>query len=213
MRVVLATRLLQICSTQWGCEDFRTLRRLLRTLLRAWQLRLRDALAVDGRPVLVAHVEEGPALACRLLRLLLGALRVTVLAHGVVAEHEHAHALVLRVALGEVQHRVVARAVAERQDRPLANLAHDGQGLSVLAALALVERRRKDYVLVEAREKANVGEIVVANVDGEWTLKYLDKDAKGLFLRPANSRYAPIRAREKMTIAGVVRAVVRRYGV
>ena len=70
-----------------------------------------------------------------------------------------------------------------------------------------------DYVLVEAREKANVGEIVVANVDGEWTLKYLDKDAKGLFLRPANSRYAPIRAREKMTIAGVVRAVVRRYGV
>ena len=70
-----------------------------------------------------------------------------------------------------------------------------------------------DYVLVEAREKANIGDIVVANVDGEWTLKYLAKDAKGLFLRPGNSRYAPIRAREKMTIAGVVRAVVRRYGV
>ena len=70
-----------------------------------------------------------------------------------------------------------------------------------------------DYVLVESKEKASVGDIVVANVDGEWTLKYLDKDGDGLFLRPANKRYAPIRAREKMSIAGVVRAVVRRYGV
>ena len=68
-----------------------------------------------------------------------------------------------------------------------------------------------DYVLVEARNKANVGDIVVANVDGEWTLKYLDQDADGLFLRPGNAKYKPIRATRTLSIAGVVRAVVRRY--
>lgn len=68
-----------------------------------------------------------------------------------------------------------------------------------------------DYVLVEHRNIANIGDIVVANVDGEWTLKYLACDQKGLYLRPGNPKYEPIHAKESMTIAGVVRAVVRRY--
>ena len=68
-----------------------------------------------------------------------------------------------------------------------------------------------DYVLVEAKAKANLGDIVVANLDGEWTLKYLDKDEKGLFLRAGNAKYGPFRAKQSLTIAGVVRAVVRRY--
>ena len=68
-----------------------------------------------------------------------------------------------------------------------------------------------DYVLVEARTRASVGDIVVANVDGEWTLKFLDRDADGLFLRPGNAKYPPIHAKEHLSVAGIVRAVVRRY--
>ena len=33
----------------------------------------------------------------------------------------------------------------------------------------------KDWVLVEQRENAREGEIVIAEVDGEWTMKYLRK--------------------------------------
>lgn len=68
-----------------------------------------------------------------------------------------------------------------------------------------------DYVLVEAQNKADLGDIVVANVDGEWTLKYLAKDENGLYLRPGNAKYEPIYAKQSLTIAGIVRAVVRRY--
>lgn len=68
-----------------------------------------------------------------------------------------------------------------------------------------------DFVLVESQDKANVGDIVVANVDGEWTLKYLAQDNRGLYLRPGNAKYQPIYAKQSLTIAGVVRAVVRRY--
>jgi len=68
-----------------------------------------------------------------------------------------------------------------------------------------------DYVLVETEAEPRTHDIVVANVDGEWTLKYFTRDASGPLLVAANRSYFPIRAKHSLHIAGVVRGVVRRY--
>jgi len=68
-----------------------------------------------------------------------------------------------------------------------------------------------DYVLVEAQVEPSTHDIVVASVDGEWTIKYYTRDTNGPLLLAANRRYMPLRARHNLHIAGVVRAVIRRY--
>ena len=71
--------------------------------------------------------------------------------------------------------------------------------------------REGDIVAVEKRPAANIGEIVVAIVDDEFTLKYLDRDKTGFCLRPANPAYPVIRAQGKLEIFGVVTGLVRKY--
>ena len=69
-----------------------------------------------------------------------------------------------------------------------------------------------DIVLVEKGANPKSGAIVVAQVDGEWTLKYYVKDKIGVRLDPANKKYKPLRPKQSLHIGGVVRAVVRKYG-
>jgi SOS-response transcriptional repressor LexA len=52
---------------------------------------------------------------------------------------------------------------------------------------------------------------VIAEVDGEWTLKFFRKKGKDVFLEAANVKYPPIRARSELRVGGVVSAVVRKY--
>lgn len=66
-----------------------------------------------------------------------------------------------------------------------------------------------DLAVVERRYTAQVGDIVVASIDNEFTLKYLDRDAEGHFLRPANPAFPNIRAR--FEIFGVMVGLVRKY--
>ncbi len=69
-----------------------------------------------------------------------------------------------------------------------------------------------DFIIVERTEKARVGDIVVAEVDGSWTLKYLRRDGQGrMYLEPGNTNYKNIYPEEDMRIGAVVRSVVRRY--
>lgn len=68
-----------------------------------------------------------------------------------------------------------------------------------------------DIVLVEKGVTPRNGQIVVAQVDGEWTLKYYVKDRAGVRLDPANKKYTFIRPRHSLIIGGVVRGVIRRY--
>ncbi|MCO5068295.1 MAG: transcriptional repressor LexA [Kiritimatiellae bacterium] len=68
-----------------------------------------------------------------------------------------------------------------------------------------------DIVLVEKGSQPRNGQIVVAQVDGEWTLKYYVKDSVGVRLDPANRKYQFIRPRQSLVIGGVVRGVIRRY--
>jgi repressor LexA len=68
-----------------------------------------------------------------------------------------------------------------------------------------------DLVLVEKGRAPKNGDIVVAQVDGEWTLKYYARDRQGVRLDPANRRYKTIRPRQNLQLGGIVRAVVRKY--
>jgi repressor LexA len=69
-----------------------------------------------------------------------------------------------------------------------------------------------DMVIVEKRNNAKDGEIVIAMVDGEHTMKYLRKDKTGkTYLEPANSAYKNIYPTESLEITGVVKGVVRKY--
>ena len=68
-----------------------------------------------------------------------------------------------------------------------------------------------DIVLVEKGVTAKNNDIVIAQVDDEWTLKYFIKDGKGVCLMPANKKYHSIRPSRSMIIGGVVRAVIRKY--
>src|SRR3990167_2384062 len=68
-----------------------------------------------------------------------------------------------------------------------------------------------DLVLVDRIQPVKTGDIVVANVDGEWTLKYYQKSGGNIVLMPANKKYPPIRPEQSLEIAGVVTAMVRKY--
>ncbi|MEW6571886.1 MAG: transcriptional repressor LexA [Nitrospirota bacterium] len=68
-----------------------------------------------------------------------------------------------------------------------------------------------DMVLVDKGQAPKSGDIVIAEVDGEWTMKYLRKRGTSVTLIPANPRYKPIRPKNELRIAGVVTAVVRKY--
>lgn len=68
-----------------------------------------------------------------------------------------------------------------------------------------------DYVLVEKGRAPKIGDIVVAEVDGDWTMKYYRKDKKGIYLEPANPAYPNIYPEQELTIGGVVISSLRRY--
>jgi len=67
-----------------------------------------------------------------------------------------------------------------------------------------------DYVLVDRAITAQNGDVVIAQVDGQWTMKYLNKKGKEITLIPANSKYTPIKPKNELKIAGVVKAVIRK---
>jgi SOS regulatory protein LexA len=68
-----------------------------------------------------------------------------------------------------------------------------------------------DMVIVDKGQPPKSGDIVIAEVDGAWTMKYLRKRGENVTLLPANPDYKPIRPKSELRIAGVVTAVVRKY--
>jgi len=69
-----------------------------------------------------------------------------------------------------------------------------------------------DLVAAERTDTAKEGEIVIAEVDGGWTMKYFKRDKNGQpYLLPANKKYSPIYPEESFRIAAVVKAVIRKF--
>ncbi len=68
-----------------------------------------------------------------------------------------------------------------------------------------------DLVIIEKRKEARSGEVVLAQIDREWTLKILRRSANGQsYLAAANPKYPPFYPSEELQIYGVVKAVIRK---
>jgi repressor LexA len=65
--------------------------------------------------------------------------------------------------------------------------------------------------VVERKQTYKIGQIVIASVDGEYTMKYLRKSGDRYYLEPANAAYKPIYPKEALNIEAVVTAVIRKY--
>lgn len=68
-----------------------------------------------------------------------------------------------------------------------------------------------DVVVVEKRQMANVGDMVIAIVDNEFTLKTLGREKGEYVLIPANKAYPTLRPRGGLEIFGVVVGQFRKY--
>jgi repressor LexA len=71
-----------------------------------------------------------------------------------------------------------------------------------------------DWVVIERRDHARNGEIVVALIDGEEaTLKRIEQRPDGVTLHPANRAMQPMRySPQRVQIQGVLVGQMRRYG-
>jgi repressor LexA len=69
-----------------------------------------------------------------------------------------------------------------------------------------------DLVVVDKNDKAVPGDIVLAEIDHEWTLKILKQhpQSRSYYLEAANPNYPSFYPMQEMNIFGVVRAVIRR---
>ncbi|MBP9021203.1 MAG: repressor LexA [Syntrophobacterales bacterium] len=68
-----------------------------------------------------------------------------------------------------------------------------------------------DLVIVEKGREPQSGDIILAQVDGEWTMKYFSKRGGRIILEAANEKYPPIRPKEELRVGGVITAVIRKY--
>ena len=68
-----------------------------------------------------------------------------------------------------------------------------------------------DMVVIEKTAQARSGNIVLALIDNEWTLKILDKQKGKRILRAANPNYPEFIPTEELKIFGTVKSVMRKY--
>jgi repressor LexA len=69
-----------------------------------------------------------------------------------------------------------------------------------------------DLVIIARREQAYNGEMVVANVNGEVTLKRIYREGERVRLQPANATMSPIYASARdVAVQGVVVGLMRRF--
>jgi len=68
-----------------------------------------------------------------------------------------------------------------------------------------------DMVIVEKTSVAKDMDIIIAEVDGEFTMKYLREKGGKRFLEPANKKYKPIYPKYDLKVIAKVKAVIRKY--
>ncbi len=68
-----------------------------------------------------------------------------------------------------------------------------------------------DMVIAERTETARDGDIVIAEVDGEFTMKFFRKSGTKVWLEPANRDFKNIYPERSLKIVAIVKGVVRKY--
>jgi len=71
--------------------------------------------------------------------------------------------------------------------------------------------RPGDLVLVERGRQQKDGDIIIAEIDSGWTMKYFRKKGGRVSLEPANKKYQTIYPEDELKVAAVVTAVIRKY--
>lgn len=66
-----------------------------------------------------------------------------------------------------------------------------------------------DYVMIKKTPEAKVGDVVLAIIDQEFTLKTYRRDSKGAYLEPQNKEYPILRPKESLSIFGVALGIAR----
>ena len=68
-----------------------------------------------------------------------------------------------------------------------------------------------DLVIAEKKCVAKDGDIVIALIDGGWTMKYYRNKKGQVYLEPANKDFKPIYPENELEIAAIVKGVIRKY--
>lgn len=68
-----------------------------------------------------------------------------------------------------------------------------------------------DMVIVEKGREPKSGDIVVAFVDNEFTLKYFRRENNKVYLAPGNRKYPAIYPKDSLSVFGIVVSVIRKY--
>ena len=98
----------------------------------------------------------------------------------------------------------LVQAIEQQHRQPIVNLPQ------ALVSLRILDG---DMVVVERNRPTKTGDIVVALVDNELTVKYLHplKGSGGWVLKPANPDYPDIVAQQSLEVLGVVVGLFRRF--
>jgi len=70
-----------------------------------------------------------------------------------------------------------------------------------------------DMVIAERMGKKEVrdGDIVIALVDGGWTMKYYRNRLGKVYLEPANKDFKNIYPENELEVAAIIKGVIRKY--
>ena len=68
-----------------------------------------------------------------------------------------------------------------------------------------------DIVIAERSNSARDHQIVIAQIDGEHTLKYFRTDGKKSWLEPANKKFKPMHPKTDLQVIAIIRGVIRKY--
>ncbi|MDQ3089694.1 MAG: hypothetical protein M3Q24_00890 [bacterium] len=71
--------------------------------------------------------------------------------------------------------------------------------------------REGDLVLVERSGEPKEGDIVIAQIDGGWTMKYFRMKSNKPYLEAANKKYKPMFPKYEFRVAAIVKGVIRKY--
>lgn len=68
-----------------------------------------------------------------------------------------------------------------------------------------------DIIIAERTTSAKDGQIIIAEIDGEFAMKYFRKQGNKVWLESANKAYKPIVPTQELKIVAIVKGVIRKY--
>lgn len=68
-----------------------------------------------------------------------------------------------------------------------------------------------DLVIVDTKRSAGNGDIILAEIDREWTLKYLRKLKNKVYLEAGNVKYPLLIPEQELKVHGVIKGVIRKF--